>query len=160
MISIETLRQLAQKTGNLVYFGWGGGLRLCSRETLVVLGKVWEEAGFSVVPQEVGQQGVESIRIQIIDVDFSWARRLRQDFGPGIACQWHLVYRAGDQWESALQFSGELEAARIGRDGMVEIVASVAAGHTAWSPRVPFESPHSLPRGSEIVINGTTYRVE
>jgi hypothetical protein len=160
MIGLATLRQLAHATGQLLYIDFAPQVRLCSYGAVHVLGQDWSPGDFEVDTLQVDQQGVASIAITLGDVDYAWARRLRAEFVPGIACEWHLLYRGNTGWETEQVFSGLLERPRISAKGTVQIDAQIASGHTAVCPRVPFESPYSLARGSELVINGTTYRVE
>lgn len=160
MIGHNTLRQLAHSTGSLLYLGFSHEVRLCSHSALHVLGQDWAHGDFSVGSVQVGQQGVSAITVTLGDMDFAWAWRLRTEFAPGILCQWHLLYRGAAGWETELSFSGALERPRIGKNGSVQIDAKVDSGATAVAPRIPHESRWSLPRGAEIVINGTTYQVD
>jgi hypothetical protein len=159
MIRAATLQQLAHRQGDLVYMGLTPEVRLCTVGTLQLLGADWAAADVEVVAQQVSQQGVESISISLGDMDHYWANRLRSEFAPGIACQWHRVYFGSNGWETDLVFSGQLERPRSTGKGTMLIEAQVASGATAVVPRIPHESPWSLPRGSEVVLNGTTYTV-
>jgi hypothetical protein len=158
VITPSTLRQLAHRRGQLIYLGLSPDVRLCSRGRVNADGQTWESAGFTV-DAEFGQHGMEAITILLDDIDYAWAWRMRE-FRPGVVCQWSLMYAAGNEWVCEQLFSGVIEAPRTTPRNQVQIKARVATGDTAWAPRVPFESPHSLPRGSEILINGTTYRVD
>ena len=159
MISTQTLRQLAHRKGQLIYLGLSPDVRLCSRGHVDALGQSWTPAGLTVEPQ-VGPHGVQSITISLDDTDYTWSARLRREFVAGIACQWYLIYSGPAGWEWQQFFSGTIDAVKIPARGDVKLIARVATGDTAVVPRVPFYSPHSLARGSERVINGTTYRVE
>ncbi|MEZ5571163.1 MAG: hypothetical protein R3E64_03990 [Halioglobus sp.] len=160
MISAATLRQIAHTHGQLLYMALSPEVRLCSYGALNVLGDVWGHGDFGVAAIEVGQQGVEAITITLGDLDHAWAQRMRAEFVPGIVCEWHLLYRGRTEWETDLVFSGALERPRITGKGEVQIDAQVASADTAVVPRIPHESPWSLARGTQIVLNGTTYTVE
>lgn len=159
MISLSTLRQLVHRKGQLLYLGLSPDVRLCSRGRVDVQGQSWVSAGFTVEP-EIGQHGIEAITIVLSDTDFAWAWRMRAPLRSGIACEWSVIEAAGDEWECQQLFSGVIDARRNTARHEVQITARVATGDTAWAPRVPFESPYSLPRGSEILLNGTTYTVD
>ena len=163
MTELATLRQLAHATGHLLYMGFSPEVRLCSYGALQIDGEEWLQGDFAVAQVSVGQLGIESITITLGDVEHAWAQRIRAAFAPGmpqIECHWSLLYRGRHGWETDLRFAGGLDKPTIGNNGSVQIIARVATDHIGVAPRVPFESPYSLPRGSEVVVNGTTYRVE
>lgn len=160
MISQDTLRRLNHSTGDLLSIAFDPALKLSSYGHIAVLGDGWLPGDFEVSGLQEGEHGIESIQITLGDPDFSLAWRVREEWRPGIDCEWHLLYFGSTGWETDLLFSGQLEKPRIGNRGTVDFEARVASADTAWVPRVPFESSHSLARGAEVVLNGTTYRIE
>lgn len=159
MIAPASRRQLAAAKGHLLYLGLSPEARLCSRGRVEANGQLWEPAGFTT-ESESGPHGIAAITIVLDDIDFHWSWRLREEFRPGLSCEWWEIHGGAGRWECEPLFSGVIDAAHIKTRNQVQLVARVVTGDTAWAPRVPFESPYSLARGSEIVINGTTYRVE
>ena len=159
MISQKTLRRLDHSTGYLLWLDMDPPVRLCSYGEVTAAGQQWRAGAFVVDGLEEGEHGVEGITITLDDIDYLCARRLRQQWRPAIACEWSLLEKGDDGWETELLFSGQLEAPTLNGTGSVTIRAALNGPDTSFCPRVPFESSHSLARGFEIVINGTTYRM-
>lgn len=158
MISLATLQQLSHSTGHLVMMNFSPEIRLCSYGNVTAGGHEWQPGDVTPSPLDVDETGVSAITLTL--AEDHWGLFFQEQFEPNIACEWHLLYRGSRGWETEQIFDGFLDQPRILRDGSVRVEAAVVAGDTAVAPRIPFESPYSLARGSELVINGTTYVVE
>ena len=159
-ISRDTLEQLSHRNGHLLRIGLDPVERFCSRGTLDALGATWMAADFTLGGFEEDEHGINALSISLTDPDLKWAKRFKREFAVGLECAWYLLELGAQGVETSLEFQGELEGYRITQSFSVELDARVATGRTEQTPRVPHESPYSLARGEERVINGATYRVE
>ena len=163
-IDRETLLGIAQSTGQLVYIGLEPAFYLSSINQLSLMGNTWLPSDFGVQSFETGESGNKRLSFTLGDIDFAWAKRFKAAMTAepprSIACEWYLVYGNGHDYQADLKFSGMLETANATRASTVEVAAVVDSSSTALTPRVPFESPHSLAPGEERIFNNTTYRVE
>lgn len=159
-ISRETLDQLAHRSGHLFLIGLDPVARLSTRGDIDVLGARWESGDVTLGSFEEDEHGINALSLSLADPDLTWAKRFKAEFAVGMACAWYLLEYGAEGIETSLEFQGELERYRITENFHVELDARIATGRTEVTPRVPFESPYSLARGEERVINGTTYRVE
>ena len=158
-ISTATLQRVAHSVGELLYIGLDPVVRLCTRGQMDVLGETWLYGDFEVTHETKGLHGLTEISLTLEDPALTWSNRFMTEFKPGIPCEFYLMYRGGNGWETDKRFSGFLNEPRL-RGPQVELRARLSGGNVARVPRVRHESPYSLARGAERVINGTTYRIE
>jgi len=161
VISESTLNQRATRPAQLLLLGAPFSLRLCNRATVTVDGYTWAKHPLSAsVSHSI--TGHATLQLTLGNLGYAHSATLRALEREVDVTLWSL-YAADGTYETQERFSGTCISMteRYSNRGAELVAQAIPVGQRfRYSPRVRFDHPQFIGRGSKIIIGALTYVFE